>query len=275
MFTAVFWNIAKKTGRDGIVRLITALQRQEGADLIALAECSEGVVGSALRSLNPLGTSEWEPFPTRSRVKVLLRRANALAAEVEHHEYYSVLELRRPNAIPLLLAVVHMVSRVHKEFDDIDEELGEFANSIRATELRLQNDNTVVLGDLNANPFAKGLVLPRSLHAVMPRRVAEQGSREVSHRTWPYFFNPMWRFFGDGTTAPPGTCYYAPEGSHRAFHWNMFDQVLIRPALLPYYTADSVQIVHALGTDALTKAHWVPNREVGSDHLPIRVRLYC
>lgn len=273
MFTAVFWNIEKKSGRDGIVRLITALQRQENADLIALAECSEGVIGSTLRALNPLGTNAWEWIPTRSRVKVLLRRANAQIAEVEWHEYYSALELRRPNALPLLLATVHMVSRVHKEFDDIDEELGEFAHSIRAAEVRLQNNNTVVLGDLNANPFANGLVLPRALHAVMPRRVAEQGSREVSHRTWPYFFNPMWRFFGDGTTAPPGTCYYAPEGSHRAFHWNTFDQVLIRPSLLPYYASDSVQIIHSLGTDALTKAHWVPNREIASDHLPIRVRL--
>jgi hypothetical protein len=132
-----------------------------------------------------------------------------------------------------------------------------------------------LIGDLNSNPFDNGLVLPRSLHAVMPRRVAEQVSREVSHRPWPYFFNPMWGFFGDGTASPPGTCYYSPEGSHRAFHWNMFDQVLIRPSLLPYYASDSVRIVHTLGTENLTKANGIPDRDVGSDHLPIRIRLNC
>ena len=275
MFCAVFWNIAKKTGRDGIVRLITALQRQEDADVIVLAECSEGVVGSTLRALNPLGTVAWEWIPMHSRVQVLLRRANAQIAEVRWHEYYSLLELRRPQALPLLLAVAHMVSRVHKEFDDVDEELGEFAVAIRSREEHQKHTNTVLIGDLNANPFANGLVLPRSLHAVMPRKVAERGVREVSHRTWPYFFNPMWQFFGDGTTSPPGTCYYAPEGSHRAFHWNMFDQVLLRPALLPYYASDSVKIIHAIGADSLSKGDWVPDRDVGSDHLPIRIRLNC
>lgn len=275
MFCAVFWNIGGTTPQSGIVRFITALQRQEDADVIVLAECTHGVIGSALRALNPLGQREWELIPTRSRVRVLLRRRGMRIAEVGWHEYYSLLELRRPQAIPLLLAVTHMVSRVRKEFDDIDEELGEFGTSVRSTEVQQGHTNTLLLGDLNANPFANGLVLPRSLHAVMSRRVAEQVSREVSHRTWPFFFNPMWQFFGDGTASPPGTCYYAPEGSHRAFHWNMFDQVLLRPALLPYYGDDGVQIIHTIGADTLTKRNWVPDRDVGSDHLPIRVRLTC
>jgi hypothetical protein len=168
-----------------------------------------------------------------------------------------------------------MVSRVSKEFDDVDEELAELATSVRSVESQRGHTNTLLIGDLNANPFANGLVLPRALHAVMPRHVAEQGHRTVSHRTWPYFFNPMWGFYGDGTASPPGTCYYSPEGSHRAFHWNMFDQVLIRPSLLSYYATGSVRIVHTIGAESLTAGHWIPDRDVGSDHLPIRVRLSC
>ena len=275
MFTAVFWNIGGKKPQSGIVRLITSLLRQEDADIIALAECAEGVIGSTLRALNPIGQSEWDWIPTQSRVRVLLRRRGATISEVGQHEYYSLLELRRPQAAPLLVAAAHVVSRVYKEFDSVDEELGEFAAAVRLMEAQRGHTNTLLIGDLNANPFANGLVLPRALHAVMSRRIAEHVSREVSHRTWPYFFNPMWKFFGDGTAAPPGTCYYAPEGSHRAFHWNMFDQVLIRPALLPYYADDSVRIIPVVGAAALTKGNWVPDRDIGSDHLPIRVRLSC
>jgi hypothetical protein len=275
MFCAVFWNIGGKRPRDGIVRLITALQREEDADVIALAECSEGVIGSTLRVLNPLGSTEWELIPTNSRVRLLLRGARMRAVEVHSHEYYSLCEIRRPRYAKLLLAMTHMVSRVHKEFDDVDEELGAFAEVIRNTEDELGHANTILLGDLNANPFANGVVSARGLHGIMPRKVAEQGGRQVSHRMWRYFFNPMWKFFGDGTAAPPGTCYYAPEGSHRAFHWNMYDQVLIRPGLLPYYGDDSVRIIHTLASDSLTGADWIPDRTIGSDHLPIRIRLDC
>jgi hypothetical protein len=161
MFTAVFWNIAGKKPQSGIVRLITALQRQEDADFLALAECTEGVIGSVLRALNPVGQDEWEWISTHSRVRVLLRRRGAQIAEVGWHEYDSVLELHRLQAVPLLLAVTHMPSRVHKEFDHINEELGEFANSVRSVETQRGHTNTLLIGDLNSNPFDNGLVLPQ------------------------------------------------------------------------------------------------------------------
>jgi endonuclease/exonuclease/phosphatase family metal-dependent hydrolase len=225
--------------------------------------------------LNPIGSLEWEWIQTQSRVRVLARGRRTAVTEINSHEYYSVLAFQRPQHIRLLIGVAHIISRVRHEFDDVDEEITALADSIRDAEVQVGHTNTLLLGDLNANPFARGVVTARGLHAVMPRAVATQGGRQVMHRVYSYFFNPMWKFFGDGTASPPGTCYYAPEGSHRAFHWNMSDQVLIRPSLLPYYANDSVQIVHTLGTDSLTKANWIPNRDVGSDHLPVRIRLSC
>jgi len=275
MFCAVFWNIGGKSHRQGIVRLITALQRQEDADVIALAECDKAVLGNVLRWLNSNGKTEWTWITTNSRVQVLARTARMEVSESGSHKYSSLLEIRRKRAVKLRLAVSHMVSRVRKEFDDVDRELGQFAELIRTSEAKHKHDNTIVLGDLNANPFSDGVVTARGLHAVMSRAVAEQGSRQVSHRDWPYFFNPMWQFFGDGAAAPPGTCYYPPEGSHKAFHWNTFDQVLIRPNLLQYYSQDSVRIIHALGSELLSRANWVPDRDVASDHFPIRIRLDC
>jgi len=275
MFCAVFWNIGRKTTRNGIVRLIAALQREEDADVIGLAECSDGVIGSTLRALNPIGSTAWEPIRTNSRIQLLVRSDRMRVSEIDHHEYYSFFEVRRPPAVELLLVVTHMISRVYHEFDHIDEELKEFASAIRKIEIIKRHTNTILLGDFNANPFTNGIVTAAGLHAVMPLIVAKTGERKVAHRMYPYFFNPMWKFFGDGTESPPGTCYYSPEGAHRAFHWNMFDQIMIRPALLEHYTNDSVQIVNKLAGKPLTDRFWIPDRSVGSDHLPIRVRLHC
>lgn len=275
MFTAVCWNIGGKNAQSGIVRLISGLQREHDADVIALAECSDGVVGSALRALNSLRT-EFAFVQLASRVRLLVRQtAITRAEETERHAYYSILKLSRGSLPQLLLAPVHMVSRLEKEAPHIDRELEQFANAIRSTETSVGHSRTVVLGDLNAHPFSDGVAGAVGLHGVMSRPVANRLERQAAHRQYSFFFNPMWRFFGDATTEPPGTYYREPGGEHTGYYWHMFDQVLLRPALLPYYQSDSVCIVTRVGHDLLASADWRPNLTIGSDHYPIRLRLTC
>ena len=274
MICAVLWNVGRKGPRDGIVRLITDLQVQEDADIIALAECSDQVVATVLRALNPRGRSPaFNLIPTTSRVRLLVRGPVPGTHELDSHEYYSVVHLL-PNVGPArILVVIHMVSLVSKDRGHIDHELTLLAGAIRKAEDSLQHSRTILLGDLNANPFADGVVNASGLHGVMSRAVAARGSRQASHRSYPFFFNPMWQFFGDGETQPAGSCYYEPEGAHTGYYWNLFDQVLIRPCLLPYYAHDSVKIVSLIAGKRLTQSNWIPDRSIGSDHLPVRLRL--
>ncbi|MBP3956815.1 endonuclease/exonuclease/phosphatase family protein [Gemmata sp. G18] len=274
MFCAVFWNIGGQPPRSGIVRLVTALQRQEDADVIVLAECSDGVIGSTLRALNPSGQSlNFDLVPTTSRVKVLTRRTVSRTSEIDRHEYYSVLKVVRGGQPDLLLTAVHMVSLLEKDAPHIDKELEKLADAIRSAEEATGHDRTVVIGDLNAHPFSDGVASSVGLHGIMSRSVAGRGERQASHRRYPFFFNPMWQFYGDATATPAGTYYREPGGAHTGYYWHLFDQVLIRPSLRPYYRDDSVCIVTSVGGTTLAGPDLVPNRRIGSDHYPIRVRL--
>jgi endonuclease/exonuclease/phosphatase (EEP) superfamily protein YafD len=275
MFTAVFWNIGGKSPRDGIVRLIAGLQREHDADVVALAECSDGVIGSVLRALNPRGAPSFTMLPITSRVQVIIRGTITRAEELDRHAYYSILKLTRGSEPTLLLAPVHMVSRLEKEAPHIDRELEQFASAIRSAEDRSGHNRTIVIGDLNAHPFSDGVAGAVGLNGVMSSAVATRHERKASHRVYPFFFNPMWKFFGDNTTAPTGTYYREPGGDHTGYYWHMFDQVLIRAPLLPFYQHDSACIVTGVAGQSLAGSEWTPDPVLGSDHFPIRIRLTC
>ncbi|MCH8828669.1 MAG: hypothetical protein IID45_03725 [Planctomycetes bacterium] len=115
------------------------------------------------------------------------------------------------------------------------------------------------------------MISSHGMHAVMTRQIASQGSRTVLGRDYPFFYNPMWGFFGDRTPGPPGTHYFR-RSTPDMFFWNMFDQVLIRPELIPFFS-DEIEILSTIETNKLTKANGTPDESVGSDHFPILFRL--
>jgi hypothetical protein len=82
----------------------------------------------------------------------------------------------------------------------------------------------------------------------------------------------MWSFLGDESRGPAGT-FFQSRSEHKVFFWNMFDQVLIRPALLERFRMEDLMIVEHTGKEPLLTGRGRPDRGVGSDHLPILVRL--
>ena len=106
----------------------------------------------------------------------------------------------------------------------------------------------------------------------MVRSQALRESRTVQGREYPFLFNPMWGHFGELDQKPPGTYYYDSK-QHVNYYWNMFDQVLIRPSLLNMFSRDGVEIMTHAGPYPLLASNGLPNRAVGSDHLPLLFRL--
>ena len=78
----------------------------------------------------------------------------------------------------------------------------------------------------------------------------------------------MWGLLGDHRTSPPGTYYYECA-EHVCYHWNAFDQVLIRPALIKRFQLDELKILTNDGTAALICENGLPDANAASDHLPI------
>ncbi len=88
----------------------------------------------------------------------------------------------------------------------------------------------------------------------------------MAGRPYRFFSNPMWGCFGDRTPGPPGTYYY-PRGSYG----HLFDQVLLRPALMDALT--ELRILEDDGVESLLTDRKRPRASQASDHLPILFRL--
>ncbi len=122
------------------------------------------------------------------------------------------------------------------------------------------------------NPFEAGVVGAAGLNATMARSQALKEFCTVRGRQYQFFYNPMWGHFGEHGQKPPGT-YYRNSGEQVNYYWNMFDQVLVRPSLLDMFPPDGVEIVTHAGRFPLMTSRGLPDRAVGSDHLPLLFRL--
>ena len=120
------------------------------------------------------------------------------------------------------------------------------------------------------NPFDSGMVAAQTFHAMMTKQLVKKGERMSRGRSYRFFYNPMWRFFGDQDEMPSGTYYWQASNPINHF-WNMYDQVLLRPELM--YSLLDLRILHSDGQTSLLTNSGIPDKNAGSDHLPIYFQL--
>jgi endonuclease/exonuclease/phosphatase family metal-dependent hydrolase len=169
----------------------------------------------------------------------------------------------------ILIAAVHLPSKVRGSDAMQQEAAREAARDIDEWEERENCANTILIGDVNMNPWDPGMVMPNSLHGVMTKRLAAtvsaRGGRVFRRERYECFYNPMWGLLGD--RASPGASHYWAEAGPDSPRWHMLDQVLLRPSLMT--RPHTVQILDHDGHDSLLTPEGVPSKEHVSDHLPI------
>ena len=170
----------------------------------------------------------------------------------------------------MTLGAVHVVDPWN--WDEVNQmaQVSLLASDIRRKEHEFGHDRTILIGDFNMNPFAKAMNLAEGLNAMMTTKCVERRSRGVQGEQFPFFYNPMWSLFGDRTPGPAGTFYHS-NSSRGMYGWNMLDQVLLRPSVIPWF--EDVRILSSTGTSALQKPSGRPNEAAASDHFPILVTL--
>ena len=238
-----------------------------------LAEC-EIEVGILLRELNEGGRSDYH-YSTgigREKIEVFTRFPSEFIKPVDETERLTIRNLKLPGLTNILLAVIHFPSKSYWSESSQATECVELSNFIKMAERRVGHKRTVLVGDLNMNPFENGMVNANGLHGVMNRSIAQEGKRIVQSQEYPFFYNPMWGLFGDGTPGPSGTYYYR-RAEHTMFFWNMFDQVLIRPDLLSRFDNKGLEILESDGEISFLLDTGLPDKNAASDHLPIMFRL--
>ncbi len=273
MATFLFWNMAKKTLSEPLFRLVA---RHE-VDVLLLAECVMSP-GQVLELLNRERTLYHFPQTVVldfEKVRIFTRfSGELLESRLDHSGFrWTIRQLFVLGSPDILVVAVHLPSKaVYNDYSQASL-CRDLAEDIRRIEEVVGHRRTLVVGDFNMNPFEVGMFDAKTLNAETTRAKALAQSRDIYGKEHPFFYNPMWNFFGDATRGPAGTFHYSNSQPVR-MAWNIFDQVLLRPDLLPFFRIEELEILSEDGQDSfLTTQSGVPGARGGSDHLPIVFKL--
>ena len=244
------------------------LCREHDVDILLLAEAEAAspTLAADINGAAGLTRTLWELPRLGSRIRAFTRYAPGFIRPAFDDGHVKMLHLSPPIGVPLLIVAAHLPSKLRAGDEDQAYRIRRLRSDIEDQEGRSGHQNTLVIGDLNVNPFEDALAAADGLHGVMDRTLATRPARTVQGKPWDYFYNPMWSRLGDDSAGPPGTYWYASSGLVNHF-WNTFDQVLLRPGLLPYFNSARLRVLDQVGERSILS---VGRGTVGlSDHLPL------
>ena len=268
MLSFLFWNLMKLPRAE----LVAKAAHEHQADIVVLAECmaTDSEVLHALVEMT--GRRFIKPEAISGKVRVFSSLPVESVRPVAD-DFTGRVTIRRVilQHTDFLLVAAHLPSKVNRSDSDQLQTAQRMAVRIRDAEREFDHRRTVLIGDLNMNPFEAGVVAAHGLHGVMTRQIANERTRIVDGEEHPFFYNPMWGLLGDRTPGPPGT-YYRRLGRPTEYFWNTFDQVLIRPDLLDAFDGNVI-VVTQIDHQNLLTVNGFPDKQAGSDHLPLVFRL--
>ncbi|MEM9214376.1 MAG: endonuclease/exonuclease/phosphatase family protein [Cyanobacteria bacterium P01_F01_bin.150] len=278
MVTFLFWNLNGKA----LDQEVTQLCDTHSVDVLVVAE----VIGRQATAIQvksrettiqqSLTSKTGKTYVTEHndfsyRLKFFFRYSSKSISQIEDFYGLSIREISLPNSQSMLLAAVHLTSKLHADNAEQESQTRDIVKRIEAAEEKRGHRRTLVMGDFNMNPFEGGLVNADAFHGVMSKHIAQSKSRTVRKTKRYFFYNPMWGRMGDISEGPPGTYYYK-KSTNREVFWNTFDQLLLRPELLPLFKADKLKVITKVGSLSLINKDKV-NAKDFSDHLPILIDL--
>jgi endonuclease/exonuclease/phosphatase family metal-dependent hydrolase len=274
MVSFLFWNLCGRSLEPVLCRLTA----QHGIDVLMLAECAIPEP-AMVKALNAAGQGSFRRLPpiASQRLDLYSRFDRSCFGPVlTEADHYLIRSLAPPDGIEIMLVMAHLASPFHKDLRARHSQCIGLAQAIRDAEKAVGNDSTVVVGDLNVNPFDDAMLDVRGLNALADSRTVQRKSSRrfgrLQAEEFRLFYNPMWSHFGDAVQ-PPGTYYYDKSNPEVDPLWNIFDQVLLRPGLLDRFRSKNLKILTTDGIVPFTWADGTPNGDVFSDHLPIWFQL--
>lgn len=278
-----FWNIDLNTdsNKPELLEVIACLCHENGLDILLLAEHAMLNQNSLLNLIYKYSGKKFiEPQPINSRTKVkIFYNPNALSIQRKlDDDRYSICACEIPSSNPILnerflLVSCHLTSfaTIGHDRDNQDAEIRDLTECINQYERTLICNKTVVVGDLNANPFDAPMVERKRLNALSCKALVRKNSKYKGHRT---FYNPMWSHYFDPEENVVSGSYRFNASRNVLRHWNILDQVLVRSELLENFDESSLKIVRKVGNNNLrTRDLRKPNDKKYSDHFPITFQL--
>lgn len=257
----LFWNTGKNKQ---INKIITKIIIEKDVSVIVLAEYEDDIQN--LCNLLAIEKKEYKFLPIFAcdRIKMIVKQEYRVE-KIREQSFYSIQSIDYFNK-KILLVGTHFPSKLFSSDEEQKAIARELKNDIEEAEKFVRNSNTIIVGDLNSNPFEGTCVNADCLHGIPIVNIAKKRTRIVNKKQYSMFYNPMWKLYG--RQYPYGTYYYNTSKIIN-YYWNLFDQVLIRPDVIKAFVEESLEIVHNVSDIALLSASGIPNKEEVSDHLPI------
>lgn len=256
----LFWNTKNRQVGEDIVRLFVSRE----IDVAVFAEygSDDRFILSKLFEHDIRGF--FLPNIACDRIRILTRRNLSEFSIKSESDRFTFREFRSTGSISTLLCMVHFPSKLYMNDGDQKAEACYLRSDIEKCEAVVGHSNTIVFGDFNMNPFDGGMFFADALHSVPCKIIASKGCRVVGGREHKYFYNPSWNLLGDRNCVP-GT-YYLGTGSYSRMHWNVLDQVILRPEMAGRFISDSLSTVSEADGYSLIGRD---NKPSASDHMPI------
>lgn len=263
----LFWNINSKAEA---ISSVDEIVRNYSIDLVILAEAKEHISRVCIR----LGSQfhRIDNVNPKTRVDLFYNKSNISSASMRLSSkdgYVAIYSIIPKNYHEINICALHLRSPLTADIVNRNALAMRCREYIEDAEEDSNHSRTVVVGDFNLDPFDSALVSSEGFHAVMTKNIARQKKRIISAVKRLYFYNPMWKFYGDYDNRPSGTYFYKKADPVCHF-WHIFDQVLIRPSLVECFV--DVYILASDGNRDLINYQNIPRVEI-SDHLPIYMEL--
>lgn len=253
----LFWNINKKDNAD----LALTCMREEGVGIAAFAEFSGTDFSDELlmdSGYHPIG------FGGFDKVKVIARESIEIL-ECYEESRFTVVPMKI-GEIYFIVAAAHLVDRMSSaDSEPRLVDIRKMMDVIHGYEAKASISKTIVMGDLNSNPYDKEMLLPNAFNAMLFKGIV----RNKATRTWcgdeyPFLYNPTIHWLSE-ESENYGSFYYSGDCTSPV--WNCYDQALVSPELMD--RINSYSYLRKIGdVDLIAKVR--PDSKI-SDHLPLLV----
>ena len=211
---------------------------------------------------------QYVPIPNLGgcgRIKGILN--NVYQAELLYEQsHYQVMKMKT-KSYDVIVAMIHNHSKFRASTDKQKTALQKFHDDIKNYEAIHNCQNTIAIGDFNANPFETACISANAMHAIpFFEEVWGKPTRVIDGVEYQKFYNPTWKLFGNRNI--PYTTYHYSKSDTVEYYWNAFDQVMIRPSLMNAFDENLLKIVSETKSHQLIK-NGKPNKSNYSDHLPL------
>lgn len=264
----LFWNTREvKEINPNINPILKDLIIENKCDMVILAEYKSDI-NELLKSLEGENVNMYKIKQIAcKRIHIITKFIPERIEHLPESDKYTIKKVPHNNLDSITVACVHLPSKKNSDSHTHITEIGYLIKDIREYEIEENDNNTIIVGDFNLNPFEDEMVSALGCHAVSSKKEAIKISRIIQGREYFMFYNPMWNLLGD-IESPPGTYYYDKESYIRPY-WYILDQVIIRPSIIAHFNDNALKIITKTKNFDLSKDNYKPHKDSISDHFPI------